>query len=142
MKKVFAFGLVAVALLLANRQQASAWSKFNFGVGMNICCEKSNTSVLWGAFKTGPGGPGDVDGGFQGGYPAGPGYDPAQPAPPLAPIPPQGLPTKPANYAQPVSYNNYQYYQAPSGYNPYWAPQPAYYPYAYPSYGYSGWNGW
>jgi hypothetical protein len=39
MKRVFVAGVVALALLAVTRQQASAWCKFNFGVGMNISYE-------------------------------------------------------------------------------------------------------
>ena len=48
MKKILAFGLVALALVLATQQQASAWSKFNFGVGLNVGWQGGGNSVLFG----------------------------------------------------------------------------------------------
>jgi len=126
-------------------QRASAYSKFNFGIGMNISCEKANTSCLGGLFKSGPGpccgAPccGGIDGGYgdfggmsygapgmaQGGM-ASPGFAGVSypPAAPVQPMPVQA-PQMPKADAQPVGYwtttpqYNYGY-----GYYPY---QPMWY---------------
>jgi hypothetical protein len=138
-KKIVAFGLAALALVLVTQQHASAYKKCTFGVGLNLCWEGANNSILWGVAKGGPGPWGD--GGY-GGYPgAGPaitpaphaygpsGFDPsyASPmtpemlqSPAMATPPPRRMPQAPES-AQPV------------GYFPYADPAMGYYP---PNYGY------
>ena len=65
-------GLTALGLLLALQQQASAWSKFKFGIGFNISWEGSDNSILFGLFKGGPSPNQGTDGNYsQGGYPNG-----------------------------------------------------------------------
>jgi hypothetical protein len=44
-------GLAALGLVLAIQQQASAWSKFRFSIGMNISWEGAGNSVLGGLLK-------------------------------------------------------------------------------------------
>ncbi len=41
MKRMFVAGALALALTAAGRQEASAWCRFNFGVGLNISYESS-----------------------------------------------------------------------------------------------------
>jgi hypothetical protein len=139
MNKVLAMGLVALALLLTAQQQASAWSKYNFGVGLNVGWEGGGNSVLWGVLNGGPS-PGQADGGFSGGYPGDSGMIPNFPAP-MAPPPPPPPPPPPAKpmptgnpgVAQPVGYFPYAdpavgYYPAYSGYPGYSYPMYYYYP--------------
>jgi len=67
MKRILCTALAALGLLLGSQQQASAWHKCSFGVGLNLSCEGANNSVLWGVMKGGPA-PGQmVDGGYPGG---------------------------------------------------------------------------
>ena len=68
MKRISSLALLALGLVLAMQQQASAWSKFNFGVGLNVGFDGGGNSVLWGVMKGAPS-PGSTDGypGFQGG---------------------------------------------------------------------------
>jgi hypothetical protein len=51
MKKVLAMSLVAVAVVATWPRQASAWHRFNFGVGLNLSCEGGGNSFLGGLFK-------------------------------------------------------------------------------------------
>jgi hypothetical protein len=76
MKRFVTMCALAAALLGTTGQKASAWSKFNFGIGMNLGWEAANTNCFWGAYKSGPA-PyenGAYGGGFGGGYGAGCGY--------------------------------------------------------------------
>ena len=41
MKRLAIAGVLALWLLACSQQRASAWSKFNFNIGMNICWERS-----------------------------------------------------------------------------------------------------
>jgi hypothetical protein len=54
MKRFLMGCTLAVALLAMSEQKASAWSKFNFGVGLNIGWEKADNSWLWGFYRNGP----------------------------------------------------------------------------------------
>jgi hypothetical protein len=116
MKKVLVLGLMALALALLTHQEASAYKKFNFGVGLNLSCEGANNSIMWGVAKGGPG-PGWADGGFPGGYGYGnPDYFGGQPfghdqAPAMTPstaptptTPPRPMPMGTPGVAQPVGY--------------------------------------
>jgi len=159
-KKIVAFGLAALALVMMSQQQASAYKKLNFGVGLNLGWEGANNSVLWGVLKGGPG-PG-MDGGYgyggdhgfvpgdqsfapvpqafgPGGFGPG-GFDPSYaspmaptmpPSPELATPPARRMPQAPGS-AQPVGY--FPYADPALGYYP---PTYAYgYPmYYYPAYG-------
>ena len=51
MKKMLLMALLGLGLVLACEQRASAWSKFNFGVGFNVGYEGGGNSVLFGVFK-------------------------------------------------------------------------------------------
>ena len=51
MKKMLLTALLGLGLVLASGSPASAWSKFNFGVGFNIGYEGGGNSVLWGLCK-------------------------------------------------------------------------------------------
>jgi hypothetical protein len=154
-KKIVAFGLAALALMMMTQQQASAWKKCTFGVGLNLGWEGANNSVLWGVLKGGPG-PG-MDGGYGGfgdpgfgygahGFASGPqpfgpgGFEPSYaspmnsampPSPELATPPARRMPQAPGS-AQPVGY--FPYADPALGYYP---PTYAYgYPmYYYPAYG-------
>jgi len=45
---------LALALTALSHQQASAWHKFNFSVGLNIGWEAANNSYFCGRFSSGP----------------------------------------------------------------------------------------
>ncbi len=62
MKKFLTIGVLALVLLALPRQQASAWIKCNFSVGLNFNFESGNNCWLWGAFRNGqvPGYPTDA----------------------------------------------------------------------------------
>jgi hypothetical protein len=49
MKRMIVAGALALALMGVSQQQASAWSKFNFSGGFNICWERSGScfSCTW-----------------------------------------------------------------------------------------------
>jgi hypothetical protein len=133
MNKILIAGLAALALTTAIRQEAQAWSKFNFGVGFNIGWEGGGNSFLWGLARgqnvPGAYGQGDMGGGF-GGYPGG--YVPYPPPPGQGTDPQTG--DKPEKVSPPTPIKPMGYYQ--QGYTPY----PAYPTYSYPAYwGYSGW---
>ncbi len=150
MKRLMVMGLTALGLVLAMQQQASAWSKFKFGIGFNISWEGANNCFLFGLLKGGPapgqavdGSVANMAGGFASGNP-----DPNMPpgAPPpyspgitgdglnIPPIPaasgqpapmPMQTPSQPTS-AQPVGYfagypQNPSPYQ-PVSYNPYGNP--------------------
>lgn len=139
MKRSLVFGLAALALLLVNRQEASAWSKFTFGIGMNISCEKENTCFLWGLCKSGPRCCGGVDGDFcpPAGCEQGQQFGVPASAAAAAGVPAQVPQVKGVQAAQPVSYNYYNQYTNPYANNGYAAPQQGYYPYGNNNYGYS-----
>jgi hypothetical protein len=137
MKRILYIALIALCLVLASNRQASAWSKFNFGVGLNIGFEGGGNSVLFGMFKGAPT-PGYGDGGGYPSFPGGPnampgghasnnlesnfqaaGYPlPGQGAPMMMPTPapmPQVAPMPdmrqmPRAEAQPVGYFTYPTY--------------------------------
>lgn len=139
--KRLAFGVAAVALVLASQQQASAWSKFNFGVGLNVGWQGGGNSVLWGVLKgrplPGDGGYGDGGGPGLGGAPGfgpGPGFGPT----------PEPIPVKPDSKPEPKPKDKGSVDAAqPVGYFPYADPAVGYYPqspthptYMYPAYTY------
>jgi hypothetical protein len=53
MKKLLAAGMLAICLIAASQQQASAWVKFNFGIGFNVGWQTGGNSLLWGAWENG-----------------------------------------------------------------------------------------
>lgn len=151
MKRIHVACLAALSLVLLSHQQASAYSKFRFGIGFNISWEGANNSFLCGLLKGGPG-PGcasDPYAGYTDGgvaphscgigspYSYGIGHD-GFGAQPIAP-PAQAAPAAAPAVAQPVGYFNYPqqtgygYYQQPS-YGIY--QQPDYSSYQVPSYWY------
>src|SRR5947209_14335244 len=124
MKRLLAASLAALGLVLLSHQQASAYSKFRFGIGFNISWEGANNSFLCGLLKGGPG-PGccaaDPNAGYADGamgpyshglgapYPVGVGqggYAPEQLAPPTQGPVPGGAPSGTPGVAQPVGYVN------------------------------------
>lgn len=54
MKRFMTVCALAVAILGLSQQQASAWKKFGFNIGMNINSESADNSALWGAYRNGP----------------------------------------------------------------------------------------
>ena len=115
MKRMAILSLLALSVILASEQQASAWCRFKFGIGLNISYEGSGNTFLWGLCKGGPNpnmypdGAPPVDG-YAPPYPAySPGMVPDGYAPPPPPghTPPPPTAAAPA-VAQPVSYNPYQ----------------------------------
>lgn len=136
MKKILIASVVALTLTTAH-QKAHAWSKYNFGVGMNVGWEGGGNTVLWGLFKgqnvpgapdvgtQGGGFPGQKSGGFPGNY----GYDPYQFNPAMSPVPGGEPPLAPTNLEKvapptplkPAAYNSYQ---PGTGYYPGYANSP------------------
>jgi hypothetical protein len=100
MKKMLLVALLGLGLVLASEQRASAWSKYNFGVGLNVGYEGGGNSVLFGMFK-GEQPPMGMDHGYQGGpeMPIGPGMPSAK------------APQQPAPKAMPASLSRAAYYQ-------------------------------
>lgn len=122
---------LALGALVADNQQASAWNKFNFNIGMNISYEAAENNFLWGVFRSGPHPYAQAQQYGQQGQQGFGGYgDPGMqyyPGPQGAlPAPAQSTPVQaaPSNMqTSPVSYNQIQqagyvwpnyYYQAPS----------------------------
>jgi hypothetical protein len=129
MKKFLVICGLALALSALSREQASAWHKFNFNVGLNISWEAANNCYFCGLFTSGPApyGYAPYDGGF--GYPAFPpahGFDGYHAAAPAAPAAPQAV-AQPA--AQPAA-------QGPVRQAQYSWGQVGYYPTSYSGYGY------
>ncbi len=54
MKKLLAASVLALALVAGSQQQASAWSHFKFGIGMNIDWSCGDNNLLWGVYRCGP----------------------------------------------------------------------------------------
>jgi hypothetical protein len=53
MKKFLAAGLLAICLIAASQQQASAWVNSRFGVGLNWNWSSGGNSLAWGAWQSG-----------------------------------------------------------------------------------------
>jgi hypothetical protein len=142
MKKFLLICGLALALSALSHQQASAWHKFNFSVGMNISWEAANNSYFCGGILSGPppyapgplgfpppyapgwGTPAPIYGGYDGHFAAAPAAQ-----------------TAPAPAAQPVAQGPVQqahYTWGQSSYYPQNSYQPNYYGYGYsvPSYWY------
>jgi hypothetical protein len=141
MNRMLMASLTALTLMGASVQQAPAYCKFNFGVGMNVGMESGGNNLLWGAWKSGcaPGmGYDGGDPGFGyaglGGVPqmggfADAGFPQAQPMPA---VPGMAKPATAAinpGVAQPVGY-----FQSPEQTYPQMYPQM--YPQLYPPMGY------
>src|SRR5437879_642869 len=76
MKKILVLSVSALTVLAISGQNASAWSEFKFGVGLNLAYKGGGNNILWGAYKSQqPPAPG---------YPGYPGVDPAA-VPPVMP---------------------------------------------------------
>ena len=62
MKKFLMIGALALGLAAVSGQEASAWIKCNFSVGLNWSWESGNNSFLWGLWSSGqvPGYPSDL----------------------------------------------------------------------------------
>lgn len=62
MKKIIAAGLLALGIMLASRQEASAWTKFSLSAGITLNYEGGNNNFCNGLFRSGqvPGYPTDV----------------------------------------------------------------------------------
>lgn len=54
MKRFLVACSLALALTALAEQKASAWSKFNFNVGLNISREAAENNFLWGLYRNGP----------------------------------------------------------------------------------------
>lgn len=138
MKKLMILGTLALALVLASEQSASAWSNIKFGAGVNLHWQTGDNNILWGVLRNGqiphPGGYGGYGGGYGYGHPGGGFpmyYEPTaadannnggaaagkQSAGAPAPVNQTSYPANPYGYYYPVSYNpyyGYQGYQVPS----------------------------
>src|SRR5207302_9215078 len=86
MKRYLVACVLALALVAMADQKASAWSKFNFNVGLNVSREASDNSFLWGLIRNGQHPYAQAYGGGGGGY----GYDGHAAAPYYAPTPAAG----------------------------------------------------
>lgn len=152
MKKTLTAGLAALVLTIAGQQPAHAWSKYNFGIGMNIDYQGGGNSVLWGLFKGAQvpdpsmyggvvaGGPVDGTAHPPVGHPAGPMSSPIMPGPsmPYTPMPAAPTPEKlntPPTPVKPANYSQVQPYSYPYAY-PYAYQQPQAAEHACPSYWY------
>jgi hypothetical protein len=151
MKKLLAASVLALALVAGTQQQASAWSHFKFGVGMNIDWSCGDNNLLWGVYRCGPA---PQNNGPLGGYYAPTPVPSAAPAPfyfgqpnsappTSAPAQYQGAPagTQVASYPQNYYYQGNSYYPASNhqgaSYYPmsYYPGASSYYPMSY-NYGY------
>jgi hypothetical protein len=119
MNRMLMASLTALTLMGASVQQASAYCKFNFGVGMNLGMESGGNTLLWGAFSSAPA-PGMACGGdpgfgfpayggapYMGGFGGDGGLAQAQP---MSPLPGMAKPVSAAinpGVAQPVGYFQY-----------------------------------
>ena len=54
MKRVLTVSVFALAVVMLSQQQAMAWSKFGFNIGMNVNYECADNVFLWGACRSGP----------------------------------------------------------------------------------------
>ena len=167
MKRFLIIGALALGLVAMSRQEASAWIKCRFSVGLNWSWDSGNNNFLWGFMKNGqvPGYPTDfyaggasmpppspyagmMGGGMVGGYPdmgghaptGGPGF--VAPAPSQTQEPPTGKGNNSPAPGQPTAVNWYgnSSYQ-PVGYNqaPSYNQTPRY---NYGSYGSQGYTGY
>jgi hypothetical protein len=158
-KKFLTIGALALGLAAVSQQEASAWIKCNFSVGLNWSWESGNNSFLWGAWTSGqvPGYPTDAYNGHHaapspyagmmggavpyadhGGYAPHGGSGFVAPPPGQTPEPPthkNGSTSAPASaYYGSNGYQPVGYYQTPASY--YQAPS-----YGTPSYGHYGSQG-
>jgi hypothetical protein len=114
MKKMFVAATLALALTAAGQQKASAWSKFNFSVGLNLSYESTGACFQWGGITCMPN-PSPYGCGY---YPGCPTY-PACPAPAYGHAP--AAQPAPAMAATPARTQQVGYYFYSQGYAPsYW----------------------
>jgi hypothetical protein len=127
MKQILTAALLTLGLAATVPQQAQAWSKFNFGVGLNLGWQGGGNSAFWGLVKGSPM-PGTGEFGGDGDMP------PANAYPSDAPQPMPSAPEKLVTPPTPVKPASFQYRssQAPA------APQEQAEENYYPSYWYSG----
>src|SRR5262245_14538063 len=95
MKRFLILSSAALALLATTEQMASAWSKFNVNIAMNIAMEGAENNFLWGFFRNGPH-PFAQSGGFPGYYGQGGYGDAPSPYPYYNPHGTNSNPTLPA----------------------------------------------
>jgi len=101
MKKMMLVALLGLGLVLTSGQRASAWSKVNFGVGLNLGWEGGGNNLLFGLFRGAqpPAGMYGGDGPMEPEMPAPPAPLLSAPAAPIAPDAPhfrsQSGPTRP-----------------------------------------------
>lgn len=122
MKKMMVAAALALAVTASARQEASAWSRFNFGVGLNLSYESTGACFNWGGITCLPN-PAPCGYGACPSYPAYPApaypaYGYAAPAP-VAPAAPAAVPAvRPQGYTQQytqqVGYYFYGQNNAPS----------------------------
>jgi hypothetical protein len=111
MKKLFVASVLALGLVMASQQTASAWSEFKFSAGVNLGWVGGGNRILWGAYHSAPY-PGGQDLGpfFPGlaaaannnqyfGYPPAPAYG----APPVYGVPAVGAPAYVAPQPAPLA---------------------------------------
>jgi hypothetical protein len=129
MKKFFVVCGLALALSAVSHQRASAWHKFGFSIGMNICWEAANNSYFCGRIVSGPAPYGYApyfDGFNATAFPGGYGSDGHYAAAPAAQVAPQAVaqsyarpaaqtPVQQAHYSWgQTGYYGQNYYQATS----------------------------
>ena len=162
MKKFLTIGALTLGLAAFSQQEASAWIKCNFSVGLNWSWEAGNNNYLWGLVRTGqvPGYPTDYGysahgspspyAGMMGGGMVAPppvAYDGGHMphgAPGFVAPPPQTVEPPAGKSAAPAQPTTASYYGT-NGYQPVNYQVPSYYQapnYSTPSYGYYGSQGY
>ncbi len=125
MKRFLFACTLALSVMAIAEQKASAWSKFNFNVGLNLSREASDNSAFFGLIRNGPApyaqgaqGGGYEGGGYGGGQGGGQGggvhqyYNPM----PTTAMPAQSVPAQSAltSSTQQIGYYNYNYQYYPT----------------------------
>ena len=135
MKRFAIAGVLALGLLACSQQRASAWCKFSFGIGFNLCYESSGSCWSFCCSRYSPPCPSCAPGfsGFGGGgFPAHDGYDGVAAYPASAPA---TAPSSTFTAPQPTPGTGTPGYGA----SPYYGTQPvSYSSYAQGGYGYGG----
>jgi hypothetical protein len=119
MKRMIAMALLTLAVAAGSQQRASAWSKFNFGVGMNLCCESGGTSTTRSSYRSSSSGPAPWGGQGYGEAPGGhhaSNYHAFTTADMAAAPAPKASAVTPASYSDYTPAPNYGYYPANYGY--------------------------
>ncbi|MSQ95730.1 MAG: hypothetical protein EXR98_14410 [Gemmataceae bacterium] len=120
MKKFLAVGILAIGLIAMSQNQASAWVKWNIGVGANLGWSSGGNSLLWGAYRGAQ--PGEPDSYGHRGHQHHQGF---YQAPHYTPYALEQSYVQPTYAAPSVSYAPYQYATNP---------RPVYYYYSTPYY--------